>query len=297
MCNQEDCVKKILLLIGFSMFAAQFSNACDMDGKTGFAPENDLWIEDTNSFGQMTEAEFNGIIDRVEKIYTPIVESHGKKFVVKRNWKKGTVNAYATQTKKEMRVFMFGGMARHASITNDGFALVLCHELGHHLGGAPKISDWRGNIEWASNEGQADYWGAMKCFRKFIENDDNVSIVSNMTVDPLVKEYCSTSFSHENDIAVCERSSLAGLALGNVLSALSGNREAVAFTTPSRAVVDETDNAHPAAQCRLDTYFAGSVCDRDLYSDVSDTDANQGVCNRSEQDKLGLRPLCWFKPM
>ena len=33
---------------------------------------------------------------------------------------------------------MFGGLAGHETITTDAFALVACHELGHHIGGAQR---------------------------------------------------------------------------------------------------------------------------------------------------------------
>jgi len=74
---------------------------------------------------------------------------------------------------------MFGGLARHETMTPDGFATVVCHELGHHLGGVPKKFSWFGN-SWASNEGQADYFGIMKCLRKMFEHEDNVKIVKEI---------------------------------------------------------------------------------------------------------------------
>jgi hypothetical protein len=35
---------------------------------------------------------------------------------------------------------MFGGLARHELVTDDGFMMVVCHETGHHLGGAPRYN-------------------------------------------------------------------------------------------------------------------------------------------------------------
>ena len=79
------------------------------------------------------------------------------------------MNAFAKQGASTWEVHMYGGLARHQAVTADGFALVVCHELGHHLGGAPQKVDWFGRLRWASNEGQADYWGTAKCFRKLLE--------------------------------------------------------------------------------------------------------------------------------
>jgi Zn-dependent protease with chaperone function len=53
---------------------------------------------------------------------------------------------------------MFGGLARDPLVTKDGFSAVICHEIGHHIAGAP-----RKGFSWASNEGQADYFATTKC--------------------------------------------------------------------------------------------------------------------------------------
>ena len=103
--------------------------------------------------------EFNRVIDLVYKHYEPVVSNLGKRLVVERNWSDSTVNAYAYPKGDQMRVAMFGGLARHPEVTKDGFMMVMCHELGHHLGGAPMKS-------WASNEGQSDYFAANKCFKR-----------------------------------------------------------------------------------------------------------------------------------
>ena len=162
--------------------------ACSMDGKGGFLPENDLYIPSSvKSINGITKEEFDKAIDEVEHIYAPIVSSLGGNLQIERNWDDGTVNAYASQSGKTWKVAMFGGLARHATITKDAMALVVCHELGHHIGGAPKKGAaagtgggwWGGQtsgsaISWASNEGQADYFATLKCLRKTWINDNNV---------------------------------------------------------------------------------------------------------------------------
>ena len=63
---------------------------------------------------------------------------------------------------------------------------------------------------WASNEGQSDYWGAMKCLKRYMENDDNIAIVSKMEVDEHAKTTCEANYNQENDVAICIRSAMAG---------------------------------------------------------------------------------------
>lgn len=53
--------------------------ACSIDGKSGFLPENDLYIPvGTKAFSNgMTQEQFNESIDKVEEIYAPIIAGQG----------------------------------------------------------------------------------------------------------------------------------------------------------------------------------------------------------------------------
>jgi hypothetical protein len=271
--------------------------ACDIHGVSGIVEENSLWIgPDVKSPTTITQERFGQILDRVERIYKPLVSEKGGNLVVSRNWDDGTVNAYAQQSGTTWTISMFGGLARHQTITEDGFALVACHEIGHHIGGAPKKASYFGST-WASNEGQSDYWGSMKCLRRYMEEDDNIAIVEAMgDIDATAKSKCEANFADAEEIAMCIRGSMAGLSLGNLFRDLRRSTVPLKFETPDPMVVTRTNDAHPASQCRLDTYFAGSVCSVDVESDVSNSNANQGVCAAANGHTDGLRPLCWFKP-
>lgn len=285
----------ITLILGLLLAAPTWS--CDEHGTTGIVEDNNLWIApNAKGISTVTEDEFNAILDRIEELYAPIIAEFGAELDVSRNWNDGTVNAFARQIGTTWQISMFGGLARHETITADAFALVACHELGHHIGGAPKKASWYGGYMWASNEGQSDYWGAMKCLKRYMENDDNISIIANMEVDEHAREVCTQNYTTENDIAICVRSSMAGLSLGNLFRALRRSETPLAFTTPDTNVVSRTNDSHPASQCRLDTYFAGAVCNRGYNETVSQTEANTGTCNRAEEYEFGLRPLCWFAP-
>ncbi len=283
------------IILGFGTGGSEVWG-CTVDGKDGIVEENNLKINVGDKMANsMTEELFNKIISDVEKIYAPIIAKFGKTLEIERNWSDGTVNAYAQQIGNTWKVSMFGGLARHDTITPDGFALVICHEIGHHLGGAPKKkSFW--STTWASNEGQSDYWGSMKCLRKYMENDDNADIISRETVPDLAKQKCEANFADGKEQDLCKRNSLAGLSLGNLFRALKNLRTQLAFHTPDTAVVSKTDDNHPAPQCRLDTYFNGSICDVDQYTDVDNVNPAIGTCTSSSGHTSGIRPLCWYKP-
>lgn len=298
-CSSMNIFSRSLIVSSLSVLLALQSAqtlACDIHGKSGFVPENSLNIPVGMKAANMTETQFNKVIDRVLAVYRTEIELENKiKLVIEKKWKDGTVNAYAKQPGDgTWIVAMFGGLARHPEITEDAFATVVCHELGHHIGGAPKKKGLFAST-WASNEGQADYFGVMKCLRRVFEKDRNTEIARRLNAPTLVKTKCASQYLSLEERAICERSSMAGLALGKFFRSLSKDVAKVDFTTPDKAVVVQTNDNHPASQCRVDTYFQASLCDRSTSEKVSNSDAHAGVCSKRNGDKVGLRPACWYK--
>lgn len=267
-------------------------NAFANTGVVQFAPPNKKWIgvNDKDVAG-ITEQQFNKVLDDLSVIYTPIVKSKGGTLFFLRNWTDGTVNAYAARNGTNWIVAMFGGLARYNSMTADGFALVVCHELSHHLGGSPRSVN-----SWAANEGQSDYIGTMKCLREYFRNADSPLLINDIDADAVVKTSCGAVYQDVRDYVVCLRTAMAGKVLAGVLNELGQGPKPVSFSTPDTRIVIKTDNRHPDAQCRLDTYLAGALCNRDIFEEASDTDPVAGVCNTSQGDLVGTRPLCWYKP-
>jgi len=271
----------------------------------GFLPENNLKIPVSASFtndGGLTEDQFNEVIDRVESVYTDIVAETGNTLEIERYWSSEDVNASAIQIGNIWRVRMYGGLARHSAIGVEAFATVLCHELGHHLGGAPKKTFMR----WASNEGQSDYYASSKCMRKLYTEDENSEYINNVELDEYAKSACDYVFgSDSHKLANCYRSAKAGQDIAIMFQDLESLSAKPEFNTPSTKVTESTNHNHPKPQCRLDTYFHGALCDTSKIEGFDDSDPTIGACNRSadlanvESDlpaDIGTRPLCWFKP-
>lgn len=278
-------------LITLLLFVSASSFACDIDGLTGFAPENNLRISvDDKASNGMTQENFNAIINRVENVYSPVVRRKGGRLQIVKAWDDATVNAYAKRTGSTWQINMFGGLARHPLVTDDGLMLTICHELAHHIGGTPKSSG-----SWASNEGQADYFGSMKCMRRILENDNNSAIVSKMNIDPEATTQCRNVYHNDNEIALCQRIAMAGKSLALMLGQLH-RADPVAFSTPDLTIASGTFDTHPAAQCRLDTYFNGILCDKSWNIDVDDKNPVIGVCIKKDGHSFGPRPLCWYRP-
>ena len=267
---------KFVLAAVVALLVSGTTLACSEDGSSGFLPENDLYIPvDAKGISTIDEREFNAVIDRIEAIYAPIAASMGGNLKIARKWTDGTVNASATRG-LAWNVNMFGGLARHNTITADGFALVLCHEIGHHLGGAPKVNSWIPLLnKWASNEGQSDYFATLKCLRRAFLSDNNPAIVKRMMIPEILGKACTAAHQDINERAICIRNGMAGASVAALFAALRKQPEAK-FETPDQKVVSKTYDNHPAHQCRLDTYFQGALCDKSFNEDLSQKDEVQG---------------------
>lgn len=249
-----------------------------------FMPENNLDKEDRFYATSMNEATFNSVIATVERVYKPIIRNLGGNLVIKARWLDSTVNAYADREDGNWNVSMFGGLARRPEITPEGFMGVICHELNHHIGGFPL---YQGDA-WAANEGQSDMGGFHVCMRKVLASvSEEVKYLS-----PVAVAKCKR-FNQGQNLRVCYHVMGAAKSLADLLGALGGER-APRFETPDTRVVAQTDDSHPAAQCRLDTMAAGAICptlwdDRVIPNAKNHTQYN---CTSGE----GARPRCWFKP-
>jgi hypothetical protein len=279
--------------------------ALSLNAQAKILPDNNLHLQDhPMMIENMTEDEFVAIIERVETYYAPIVESHGGNLLIEKRWNDSTVNAYAQRQGKTWKVSMFGGLARRPEVTPDGFMLVVCHELGHHLGGFPFA---RG---WASNEGQSDFFATQACAKNIWGSDTATNASFRDTVEETAKAGCDAIYTNTQDQDLCYRSAMGGKSLATLLGAL-GKSAAPSFLTPDTTEVASTNNAHPKAQCRLDTYFNGALCNVDFDENFIPGVKHGGWFGnkkKAEQESLGFscsqfkeenaankRPRCWFK--
>jgi hypothetical protein len=270
-------------------------NSFILTSHSSILPENNFAIPISEKNEGLTEAQYNLTIDKVEKVYRPIVEKLGLKLKIERLWTNSRVNAGTVRAGKEVILRMYGGYARHPLITEDAFTLVLCHELGHHLGGSPRKDLYGRGPEWPSTEGQADYFATLKCLRKVFRKENNTEVVQKLEVPELIQTNCSKSFPVDWEAAICIRTSIAGLK-NSYISAHIRGIENPQIETPDSSMVEKTYEGHPIPQCRLDTYFQGSVCEVPSNISVSDTNEVTGTCHQENGNDMGLRPACWFKP-
>jgi len=259
-------------------------------------PDNDLsysinaQIKSTNA---VTENDFNFVTKTLYRLFAPkIAEKSGLKFVLNANWKDDTVNAFATREADSWSVQIPGGIARGKGMTKDSLALVICHEIGHHLAGAPKTFLYDG---WPSAEGQADYWASSKCLKKYYQEIFSEEFVIDQSIPEKVILDCNSVYKNPASLKVCVRTMMASLNFAQFLNSLPGVKTPINIQTPDIRVVKGTNtNDYPRPQCRFDTLYQGALCDIDANVLTSDEDENVGHC--TNLNKPGFRPRCWYKP-
>jgi len=276
----------LLLLL---LFVSTWANSAS------FMPENTMHLNPPEAVSDMTEEEFVKIVDDIVAFYAPEATRLGKTLVSSKLWSNNTVNAYATQLGNTWKVAMFGGLARRPEVTADGFALVVCHELGHHFGGYPL---YRG--EWASTEGNSDYWATQACARRVWATDASKNRDALDDVDEHAKARCDESWASIEDRNLCYRIANGSYGLAKLLSR-GGNQPE--FDTPDETVVIVTNPRHPKGQCRLDTYFAGALCKvshrDDFITGRFNPNGQDGIFAEHEAlaNSCTNRPKCWFKSL
>jgi hypothetical protein len=165
------------------------------------------------------------------------------------------------KSKSRYGVSFWGGLYRHEKNTERTWAFAVCHELGHILGGAPTSS--LTDYEWGSSEGQADYFAAGKCLKRYYESlyqRLSIQLPKNEWIynEILVTAQEMSDFFNYEATTKMELSSI-------------GNKDLT-------EVLESIRNGYPTNQCRIDTIVAGVLCEN-------------WPCLTGK----GMRPRCWFK--
>lgn len=242
----------------------------------------------------ITKKDFNSLINSLEKLYQKDAKALGKRLSISGRWGSKVVNAYAYQLiPGVMTVRVLGGIAKHPLMTKDALAMVVCHEVGHHLGGVPRKAE-RMNV-WSSAEGQGDYFATLQCLKRLWANDKNEEIIAGRTEqDQAAYSLCAETHKTKAH-ALCVRTLYAAFDVSKLVATARKEEIIPRFDTPDPEIVTETNQEHPGSQCRLDTMVAGAICAKtpDKFDSV---DPNKGICNIFAGDTVGNRPLCWYLP-
>lgn len=243
--------------------------------------------------------KYQAVIDRALSIYVPYMAARGVTLRFVQTHEHGITGSGNRDDESHATLKIDDGYYANPKLSDDGFRFMVCHELGHVVGSAPRmeapamydgILDDQGNIP-ISAEGQADYYAAAKCMRLVLAGQDAAAYMKAHAAPPAVSQKCARAFPDAEESALCERIMLAGK---NFLDSFARSFPS-SFDDQAPPAKESLLGEHPPAQCRLDTVAAGALCPISAEARVDDVDPSIGFCT-TENYPEGARPACWFKP-
>lgn len=283
--------------------------ALSLSAQASFLPQDRSFYE-AEGLGepQITEPIFRARVKELQDAYAPVMKQFGGRLSINGDWKNKRVNAYATQMLGAWKVLVTGALARRPELSPDGLTLIVCHEIGHHLGGFPFSEGTPFGGRWASVEGQADYFSTFVCAKKVWADEADVNAGFRERVALAPRAQCDLSYAAAAERDICYRTSVGLESVIGTMAAIL-NKPMPTYASPDTAVASATMEGHPPVQCRFDTLYAGAVCpvksDERLIpgkkvsggrrSADAEREAALLSCTALNNFAVGLRPACWFK--
>ncbi|MGE0171871.1 MAG: hypothetical protein AB7T49_03765 [Oligoflexales bacterium] len=248
--------------------------------------------------GPLSEEQFNQIIDKTVAHFVPVADSFQSYFSISKLWDDPSFQAGSSKLGLRWVLVMFGGLARRPEMSEDAFALIICHEIGHIIGGAPFSP-----FSKMSVEGQADYFATATCAKVIWENEDAVNATFADKVPEEMKTECDQAYETVQERNLCYRSVVGILTMVETMKYLAkqrlGHEVVVDFLSPDLSEVEATIVRYPSTQCRLDTSLAGALCNKPVDPSIigaSDSEQEERYCSLTRDERFG-RPRCWFMPV
>ncbi len=213
------------------------------------------------------KAEVDTLIAVITELYFTDVEKKGHHLAWDFNWEQPYIGAGSYPPNEFFRIMLWGGFVRAPQVSIESLALILCHELGHLLGGPPYLTLDASEGNLISAEGQADFFAAQSCLPRLIK-DQRVHF--RPTSHAFALQFCSAD-------ETCEKILETAQDFAVILHSYFDRFNTQANIEQSSAEIASTTliMSYPSDQCRIDTYKAAALCQ-----------IRQAQC---------VRPRCWFK--
>jgi hypothetical protein len=282
-------------------FAAALPSIISLVSQPSLTPQG-------STSGVQTTAQYRALIDRVMAEFSSEFQKHNAEIEIVFHENSSGTGAF-TWRKDGGRTWEFhfyDGVLRIQNITADVLSLIVCHELGHHLGGYP----FKDNSTWSAAEGQADYFSTHACAPRLWKNDTHLNASFAARISTKYREKCDSAFSSASQIRrdLCYRAIFAMDAMryyeGHNLKSLPS------LDRPDSNRVNQTNTNHPSAQCRIDTQLAGAFCSRPFdfntvpghlgqgeNTSEAERDSARSHCEDNSFQYYMKRPRCWFSSL
>lgn len=149
-----------MLALILSMALTFAADQCPTDRNDYFCLPSDRILN-----SEMDRTSFYLIPAQIIGLYHKELQKMGSPVVLDAKWESPYFGAGVSYYQNQFKLMILGGTARIEGMTKDAYAAVVCHELGHILGGSPRQTI--PGAEWSSSEGQSDYFAATHCLPQY----------------------------------------------------------------------------------------------------------------------------------
>lgn len=247
-----------------------------------------------SAFASVNKLDYLKLTTALSSIYEKrIAEKSGQlKFTLKDSDQ--APNAYATKNADgPWEVIVISSLLALNEQTTASLGIILCHEVGHFLGGEPYVVGVQLTPAVRSRapkkmscEGQADYFATSECIKALAIRIPDLFRDNKGLLNPMTSQYCEESYVELKDIHLCKETLVASYQATIVYQKIMEelNVPATFFGKIDNESTDRTLNyvgEYPSLDCRYETFITGTLCSR----------LKGNVCN----DLKWTRPACWFQ--
>ena len=133
----------------------------------------------------------------------------------------------------QFKIMLLGGTVRTQQMTLDAYAAIVCHEIGHIIGGTPFQTIT--GAEWSSSEGQSDFFAASVCLPRYFNS-------MGVATDKIL-----------------ERVEKAGFEMVTALNIFDPSIKVLRFIKDESIVLETLINNYPSYQCRYENFRNPSI--------------------------------------
>lgn len=242
----------------------------------------------------VSEVDYSKLTSALHSIYGKKIEatSNYLKFTLKDS--KQAPNAYAAKTADgNWEITVVASLLSLQEQTKASLGIILCHEIGHFLGGEPYVVGVQMTPavrarapKKMSCEGQADYFATGECIKQLANILPDLFDGNHGLINPLVDHYCDESYREIKERVTCRESLVASYQAIRVYQRIMEELQVPSsfFGKVENEKSDRTLNyvgEYPDLDCRYETFIKGALC----------SGLNESVCN----DIKWKRPACWFQ--
>jgi hypothetical protein len=223
------------------------------------------------NFSSLQKDDIDLLLQQLDLEFGSLIHNPSESWQSGFDWEKPYLGAGSVLFAGNFKVMLWGGMVRARFMTFGAVASLLCHELGHRLGGAPHQQFPGQSEDWSSSEGQADYFAATVCLPKIFDRLQKVAPQKlKQDTEPVTESLCRSSANPQR----CQWVATSGIDMIQVLQVYYDYD--IPFADPQswsqERPVTTLLTQYPSYQCRMDTFKSGA------------------------RDPKAPRLRCWYRP-